>query len=118
MNPTPSISTVAAIAVERSGKSWESSHANRGQRFRRSRPRTIDAAAASVRRLAQSVFAAGDTLQHNAGEWGIGQQALEHTPRYPHHAKVFADFNAELHSLPRGIPSGVIGKGEEHRLSR
>ena len=31
---------------------------------------------------------------------------------------VFADFNAELHSLPRGIPAGVIGKREEHRLSR
>jgi hypothetical protein len=31
---------------------------------------------------------------------------------------IFADFNAELHSLPRGIPAGVIGKREEHRLSR
>jgi len=30
----------------------------------------------------------------------------------------FADFNAELHSLPPGIPSSVIGKREEHGLSR
>jgi hypothetical protein len=26
----------------------------------------------------------------------------------------FADFNAELNSLPLGIPSGVIWKGKEH----
>jgi len=30
----------------------------------------------------------------------------------------FADFNAELNNLPLGIPSGVIGKGEEHRRIR
>jgi hypothetical protein len=28
---------------------------------------------------------------------------------------VFANFNAELDSLPLGISSSVIGKGEEHR---
>jgi hypothetical protein len=60
------------------------------------------------------VFAASGTLQHNARDWGIGQQALENPLRYPHHAVVFADFNAELNSLALGIPSGVIGKGEEH----
>jgi hypothetical protein len=49
------------------------------------------------------------------GRGGIGQQALEHTPKYPHHAVVFANFNAKLDSLPLGIPSSVIGKGEEHR---
>jgi hypothetical protein len=31
---------------------------------------------------------------------------------------VFADFDAEFNSLPLGIPSGVIGKGEEHRRIR
>jgi hypothetical protein len=52
------------------------------------------------------------------GRGGIGQQALEHTPKYPHHAVVFANFNAELDSLRLGIPSSVIGKGEEHRRVR
>jgi len=37
---------------------------------------------------------------------------------YPHRAEIFADFNAELNSLALGIPSGVIGKGEEHRRLR
>jgi hypothetical protein len=49
------------------------------------------------------------------GSGGVGQQALEHTSGYPHHAVVFADFNAELDGLPLGIPSGVIRKSEEHR---
>jgi hypothetical protein len=49
------------------------------------------------------------------GTVGIGQQLLEHPPGYPHHTVVYADFNAELNSLPLGIPSGVIGKSEEHR---
>jgi hypothetical protein len=48
----------------------------------------------------------------------VRQQALEHAPGYPHHAAVLADFNAEFNSLPLGIPSGVIGKGEEHRRIR
>jgi hypothetical protein len=52
------------------------------------------------------------------GRGGIGQQVLEQTPRYPHHAAVLAYFNAELHSLPRGIPSTIIGKREEHRFGR
>jgi hypothetical protein len=52
------------------------------------------------------------------GSGGIGQQVLEHTPKYPHHAVVFANFNAELDSLALGIPSSVIGKGEEHRRVR
>jgi hypothetical protein len=37
---------------------------------------------------------------------------------YPHHAAVFADFNPKFNSLPLGTPSGVIGKGEEHRRIR
>ena len=45
----------------------------------------------------------------------LPQEGLEHAPGYPHHAAVFTDFNAKLNSLPLGIPSGVIGKGEEHR---
>jgi hypothetical protein len=40
----------------------------------------------------------------------LRQQALEHAPRYPHHAAVFADFNPKFNSL--------IGKGEEHRRIR
>src|SRR5271169_223555 len=48
----------------------------------------------------------------------LRQQALEHAPGYPHDAAIFADFNAEFDSLPLGIPSGVIGKGEEHRRIR
>ncbi|MGC1890896.1 MAG: sugar-transfer associated ATP-grasp domain-containing protein [Stellaceae bacterium] len=48
----------------------------------------------------------------------LRQQTLEHAPRYPHHAAEFADFNAKCNSLPLGIPSGVIGKGEEHRRIR
>jgi hypothetical protein len=44
------------------------------------------------------------------GSGGIAQKALEHTPKYPHHAVVFANFNAELDSLPLGIPSSVIGE--------
>jgi hypothetical protein len=52
------------------------------------------------------------------GSGGICQQALEHTPKYPHHAVVFANFNAELDSLSLGVPASVIGKGEEHRRVR
>jgi hypothetical protein len=52
------------------------------------------------------------------GSGGTGQQALEHTPKYPHHAVVVANFNAELDSLPLGVPASVIGKGEEHRRVR
>jgi hypothetical protein len=48
----------------------------------------------------------------------VRQQALEHAPRYPHNAAVFADFYANFNSLPPGIPSGVIGKGEAHRRIR
>jgi hypothetical protein len=44
------------------------------------------------------------------GSRGIGQQALENTPRFPHNAVVFANFNFELNSPPLGSPSGVIGK--------
>jgi hypothetical protein len=42
------------------------------------------------------------------GDRGIRQQALEHAPRYPYHAVVFADFNSKLNSLPVGIPSGKV----------
>ena len=52
------------------------------------------------------------------GRGAFGQQALEHTPKYPHHVVVLANFNAELDSLPLGIPASVIGKGEEHRRVR
>ncbi|HEY1431689.1 MAG TPA: hypothetical protein VGF39_08700 [Stellaceae bacterium] len=52
------------------------------------------------------------------GSGSVGQQALEHTARYPHYAVVFANFDAELDNLPLGIPSSVIGKSEEHRRSR
>jgi len=52
------------------------------------------------------------------GRGAFGQQALEHTPKYPHHVVVLANFNAELDSLPLGIPASVIGKVEEHRRVR
>jgi hypothetical protein len=34
---------------------------------------------------------------------------LEHAPRNPDHAAVLADLDPELHGLPLGIPSGVLG---------
>jgi hypothetical protein len=45
------------------------------------------------------------------------QQALKHAPGDQDHAFVLADDDAELHGLPLGIPSGVLGKGEEHGAS-
>jgi hypothetical protein len=34
---------------------------------------------------------------------------LEHAPRNPNHAAVFADLDPELHRLPLDIPAGVLG---------
>jgi hypothetical protein len=39
---------------------------------------------------------------------------LEHTPRQPDYTVVLADLNTELHRLPLVIPTGVLGKREEH----
>jgi hypothetical protein len=39
---------------------------------------------------------------------------LEHTAWDPDDAAVVADLDPELHGLPIRVPSGVLGKGEEH----
>jgi len=39
---------------------------------------------------------------------------LDNAPRHLDHAVVLAYLDPELHGLPIGIPSGVLGKGEEH----
>jgi hypothetical protein len=44
----------------------------------------------------------------------LWEQALEHTPRHPDHAAVFADLDPKLHRLPLGIPVSVLGKGEQN----
>jgi hypothetical protein len=62
-------------------------------------------------------FALGNALE--AGPLVVGfnaalggrafrEQALEHPPRNPDHAAVFADLNPELHGLPLGVPAGVL----------
>src|ERR1700757_2055923 len=48
----------------------------------------------------------------------LGQEPLKDPPRYPDHATVFADLDTELHGLVLGVPSGILGEGEEHRRLR
>ena len=48
----------------------------------------------------------------------LPESATGSARRDPNHAAVLADLNRELHGLPLGIPVGVLGKGEEHRLPR
>ena len=49
------------------------------------------------------------------GREGFQQQNLEHAPGNPHHALIFADADAELDSVPVGVPPGVGRKSEKHR---
>jgi hypothetical protein len=39
---------------------------------------------------------------------------LKNAPRNPDSAFVLANDDAELHGLPIGIPSGILGEVEEH----
>jgi len=45
---------------------------------------------------------------------GAGSGTRERAPRDQNHAPILADLDPELHGLPLGIPSGVLGKGEGH----
>jgi hypothetical protein len=45
----------------------------------------------------------------------LGQEPLKDSPRYPDYASVFADLDTEFHGLVLGIPSSILGEGEEHR---
>jgi len=40
---------------------------------------------------------------------------LEYAPRDPDYTTVLADLDPELYGLLLGVPSGIFGKGEEHR---
>jgi hypothetical protein len=51
------------------------------------------------------------------GRGPLRQQALKHAPRHPDHAVVFADLDPELDGLLLGVPAGVLGESEEHRVS-
>jgi hypothetical protein len=44
----------------------------------------------------------------------LGEQSLEYAPRDPDHSPALADLGPELHGLPVGIPTGVLGQGEGH----
>jgi class 3 adenylate cyclase len=48
----------------------------------------------------------------------LGQEPLKDPARHPDHATVFADLDTELHGLVLGIPSSILGEGEEHRRLR
>jgi hypothetical protein len=58
-----------------------------------------------------------DVVCLDAPLWGgpLRKQASEHAPRDPNHATVRADLDPELHRLPLGVLSGVLGDREEHR---
>ena len=40
-----------------------------------------------------------------------GKQALEYAPRHPHHPRYSPISSPELHGLPLGVPTGVLGEG-------
>jgi hypothetical protein len=46
---------------------------------------------------------------------GFRKQDLEDAPGNPHDALIFADADAELDSVPVGVPPGVGRKSEKHR---
>jgi hypothetical protein len=47
---------------------------------------------------------------------GFWNQDLEHAPGNAHYALIFAHADAELDSVPVGVPPGVRRKAEEHEL--
>jgi hypothetical protein len=48
----------------------------------------------------------------------LWEQPLEHPPRDPDRAALFAYLDPEFEGLPLSVPAGVLGEGEEHRRLR
>jgi hypothetical protein len=48
----------------------------------------------------------------------LGQGPLERAPRDPDDDVVLAELDPELARLPLGVPSRILGEGEEHWGSR
>jgi hypothetical protein len=42
---------------------------------------------------------------------------LEYARRHPDDAAVLADLDAKLYGLPISVPAGILGEGEESRVS-
>jgi hypothetical protein len=55
------------------------------------------------------------TPQRTVGDGSFREEALEHAPRDPDHAAVFADLDPELHRLPLGVPAGILGHTDRTR---
>jgi hypothetical protein len=73
-----------------------------------------------------SKFALGDEFepgpvkvigfQAPLGCWGLIEEGLEHAPGDTHRPFILADADAELDSVPVGVPPGVRRKAEEHEI--